>query len=98
MDMVRVVSATEESARDDNFARGRSVSRSPIVGFILLMFAGFFGFKHLNITDLPDMDFPRSPLRRFCRVPLRRSWRQSPQSKTPLRTPSAHRTHHIDRN
>ena len=30
----------------------------PIVGFILLMFAGFFGFKHLNITDLPDMDFP----------------------------------------
>jgi hydrophobe/amphiphile efflux-1 (HAE1) family protein len=30
----------------------------PIVGFILLTFAGIYGFKHLNITDLPDMDFP----------------------------------------
>jgi len=30
----------------------------PIVAFILLTFAGIYGFKHLNITDLPDMDFP----------------------------------------
>jgi multidrug efflux pump subunit AcrB len=30
----------------------------PIVAFILLMVAGVYGFKHLNITDLPDMDFP----------------------------------------
>ncbi len=30
----------------------------PIVAFILLTLAGIYGFKHLNITDLPDMDFP----------------------------------------
>ncbi|HEY6598579.1 MAG TPA: efflux RND transporter permease subunit, partial [Pseudomonadales bacterium] len=30
----------------------------PIVGFILLMFAGLYAFKHLNVTDMPDMDFP----------------------------------------
>ena len=30
----------------------------PIVAFILLTLAGIYGFRHLNITDLPDMDFP----------------------------------------
>jgi multidrug efflux pump subunit AcrB len=30
----------------------------PIVAFILLTLAGLYGFHRLNITDLPDMDFP----------------------------------------
>src|SRR5678815_5603654 len=30
----------------------------PIVAFILLTLAGLYSFEHLNITDLPDMDFP----------------------------------------
>jgi multidrug efflux pump subunit AcrB len=30
----------------------------PIVAFILLTLAGIYGFKHLNITDMPDMEFP----------------------------------------
>ncbi|HET6474187.1 MAG TPA: efflux RND transporter permease subunit [Pseudomonadales bacterium] len=30
----------------------------PIVAFILLTLAGIYGFQRLNVTDLPDMDFP----------------------------------------
>ena len=30
----------------------------PIVLFLLLTFAGLYGFKQLNIQDMPDMEFP----------------------------------------
>jgi multidrug efflux pump subunit AcrB len=47
------------SASDNNFATWSIRQPIPsIVGFLLLTLAGLYGFQKLNITDLPDMDFP----------------------------------------
>ncbi len=56
--VARPAASTNESC-SNNFATW-SIRQPipPIVVFILLTLAGFYGFKHLNITDLPDMDFP----------------------------------------
>jgi hydrophobe/amphiphile efflux-1 (HAE1) family protein len=44
---------------DNNFATWSIRQPIPsIVGFLLLTLAGLYGFQKLNITDLPDMDFP----------------------------------------